>query len=211
MTGTDGHTYPTRCELAASSPPPTGSAVTPSGFRTETGTALRFALPPAPLFVADAEQVNAQGALERRWRYLPAPGAGHCVVLTVEQPNFTGRFPQSTLQLFAARALPGQQNLRNDVLSPAPPGTVAGIEQEATYSAGLDDGTSVPARILQRSYLTPGRSLISISVTGPERYVESCRMREIAASLAATGREFTGATPPAPAPGTPAPSPDATG
>jgi hypothetical protein len=69
------------------------------------------------------------------------------------------------------------------------------VQQEATYALRLEDGRQVRGRIFQRKYLTPGRTLIGISVGGPDAYAARCRMAETADSLAATGREFQGATP----------------
>jgi hypothetical protein len=80
-------------------------------------------------------------------------------------------------------------------MQPNPAGTIGGVDQEATLSATLDDGKKVPAQLFQRKYLTPGRSLIAISVAGPTANSAQCQYSAIIQSFSATGQEFNGATP----------------
>jgi hypothetical protein len=176
---------------------PASPAPLPAGFTRVSGTAFQFGLPAALKFVADGRTVTENGALERRWRYAVTPSGPFCVVVSVEQPRFTGQFPESVLQLFDAKTQPGQHTLRNATMQPAPPGTIGGVDQESTFTGTTDDGATFPSHLYQRKFLTPGQSLIALTVAGPQAQVGLCRYQEIIGTFSASGREFPGATPPA--------------
>ncbi len=167
----------------------------PAGFEPITGTALRFALPASPVFTADATTVTEDGQLVRRWRHAITPKGPFCLVETVEQAHFAGAFPASVVELFAAGEQLDQHTLLNRVMTPAPPGTLGGVDQESTFTGRLDDGTPFPAHFYQRKYLTAGHTLITLVAAGPQDHSEQCRLPSIIAGLAATGQEFAGAAP----------------
>ncbi len=113
----------------------------------------------------------------------------YCFVTASEQPRFDGDFPGSTQAIFAGRG--DRTVLRNDVITPAPRGTVAGLDQQATLTVALDAGRTVPTRLVQRAYLTPGRTLIQLSVAGPQDQAATCQLDAVAGSLRTTGTERT--------------------
>ncbi len=165
----------------------------PAGFTRVTGQSFQFGLPATPAYKLDARTIGDSGELEQRWRYAVTPAGPFCQVLAIEQKNFTGDWPQSSLQLFAAGTQPGQKTLRNEVLRPTPAGATGALAQESTFTTTLADGSSVTNHLYQRVYLTPGRSLIQLLVGGPEEQAASCRYTDILATFGLTGHEFTGA------------------
>ena len=179
-------------------------ATIPPGFETVTGATYRFGLPTGVNFVADSERVTDAGGLVKRWRYAVHPNGPYCVVVATEQANFDGQFPESVIQLFAANTQPEQHTLRNEVLRPNPPGTIGGVDQESTFLGKLDDGSTFPSHLYQRKYLTPGHSLIALTVGGPEANSAECQYAKIIGTFAANGREFSPMTP---GPSTSGPSP----
>jgi len=181
---------------ASSSTSITGAAVTmPAGFATASGTAYQFGLPSNLKFVANDGTVTDDGGLMRRWRYAITPSGPFCIIVGVEQAQFTGQFPASVLALFDAKTQPDQKTLRNAVMTPVPAGTIGGVDQESTFTGSLDDGTTFPAHLYQRKYLTTDRSLIALTVAGPESHRAECQLSMIINTFSATGRQFTGATP----------------
>jgi hypothetical protein len=98
--------------------------------------------------------------------------------------------------------------VRNQVMTPAPAGALGGVDQESTFTGTLDDGTTFPSHLYQRKFLTPGASLVALTVAGPQDQVETCRLAEIVKTFSATGTEFTGATA---TPGIPSSGPSPTG
>lgn len=173
---------------------PAAPAPLPAGFTTVKGTAYQFGLPTALNFVPEAPLTTADGGVERRWRHAIAPNGPFCVVVAVEQANFTGDFPQSVVALFDAKTQPDQTTIVNKVMSPAPAGAVGGVDQESTFTGTLSDGSTFPSHLYQRKYLTPGRSLVALTVGGPEDQAATCRLPEIITSFSATGQEFTGSS-----------------
>ena len=180
---------------------PASPAPLPAGFRPVSGTAYTFGLPATVPFLADQPIVTDDGGLETRWRYAVKPNGPFCVVVATEQARFSGQFPQSALALFASNSQPDQKTVRNAEMKPAPAGAVSGVDQESTFTGTLDDGTTFPSHLYQRKFLTPGGSLIALTVGGPEDQASACRLKDIVASFSATGHEFTGATATPPAPG----------
>lgn len=193
---------------APTSAAPANPEALPAGFRTLKGESYQFGLPATVPFLKDSSVVTADGGLETRWRYAIEPNGPFCVVVAVEQAEFDGEFPASVVALFASNSQPDQKTLRNQEMSPAPAGTVGGVDQESTFTGKLDDGTTFPSHLYQRKYLTPGGSLIALTVAGPQAQAEQCRLPEIIKSFSASGKEFTGATP---APTQPGPSASSTG
>jgi hypothetical protein len=181
-------------------------AAVPAGFTAISGTALRFALPTDVAFVQDEDRVTDDGQVVKRWRFAVTPTGPFCLALTVEQADFTGDYPGSVVALFAANTQPDQKTLRNEVMQPNPPKTIGGVDQESTFTSTLDDGTTVASHFYQRKYLTPGHSLITLGVAGPETELAACHLPEIIGTFAATGHEFTAATPSTTAPETSAPT-----
>ncbi len=171
-------------------------AAVPAGFKAISGTAYRFALPTDVAFVLDEERVTDDGQVVKRWRYAVTPTGPFCLAQTVEQADFTGAFPESVVALFAAGSQPDQKILRNEAMQPNPAGTRGGVDQESTFTGTLDDGTSFSNHLYQRKFLTPGNSLITLVVAGPETNSAQCHLPEIIGTFAATGQEFTAATPP---------------
>ena len=184
-----------------SQPTPAGSSAAatatalPAGFTPVGGTAYRFGLPSDVRFVLDQQRVTDDGSVVKRWRYAITPKGPFCLAEAAEQANFDGQFPQSVVELFAANTQPDQHTLRNEVMPVNPAGTIGGVNQESTFTGRLDDGSTFASHFYQRKYLTSGHSLIALAVGGPEDQRERCRMAEIIGSFAATGQEFTGATP----------------
>jgi hypothetical protein len=166
-----------------------GSAGRMAGGTTAGGTAYQFALPREPQFTAEAPQTTKGGAVERRWRHAVRPAGPFCTVVAVEQPHFTQQFPESVLAVFEATNQGGDHVVRNAAVAPVT-GAIGGVEQESTFTARLDDGSSTPARLFQRQYLTPGRTLVSVSAAGPQDQVEACRLTDIVNSLEVTGAEL---------------------
>ena len=163
---------------AATSIAPVAPATIPAGFTVTTGAGYQFGLPTAVNFVADSTQSTDNG-LVKRWRYAVTPKGPFCVVVTTEQANFDGQFPESVVQLFAANTQPDQQTVRNEVMRPNPPGTIGGVDQESTFTGKLDDGTTFRSHLYQRKYLTPKRSLIALTVGGPEANSAQCQYAAI--------------------------------
>jgi hypothetical protein len=180
---------------AATTAAPASPAPIPAGFQTVTGATYQFGLPTTVTFAVDSERVTDEGGLVKRWRYAVTPTGPYCVVVATEQANFNGQFPESVVQLFAANTQPEQHTLRNEVMRPNPPGTIGGVDQESTFLGRLDDGSTFDSHFYQRKYLTPGRSLIALSVGGPEANSAACQYAAIIGSFSATGQEFTPATP----------------
>jgi hypothetical protein len=174
---------------------PAAPAPIPPGFTAVTGATYRFGLPAAVSFAVDSERVTDEGGLVKRWRYAVTPSGPFCVVVATEQANFTGQFPESVVQLFAANTQPEQQTLRNEVMRPNPPGTIGGVDQESTFTGTSDDGSTFPSHLYQRKFLTPGRSLIALTVGGPEANSAECQYSAIIRSFSVTGREVVPATP----------------
>lgn len=192
---------PSEATPSASDGTPTASAAPaspapiPAGFQTVTGATYRFGLPASVTFEIDSERATDDGGLVKRWRYAVTPNGPYCVVVATEQANFAGRFPESVVQVFAANTQPDQHTLRNEVMRPNPPGTIGGVDQESTFLGRLDDGSTFTSHFYQRKYLTPGGSLIALSVGGPEANSASCQYAAIIGSFSAIGRDFTPATP----------------
>ncbi|HEX2805582.1 MAG TPA: hypothetical protein VHN80_05380 [Kineosporiaceae bacterium] len=192
--GSKGGSSPAGSSPAGSSPAGSTAAASNGGGsgstgRTTGGTAYQFALPQELPFTADAPQRTKGGAVERRWRHAVHPAGPFCTVVGVEQPHFTQRFPESVLAVFEATNQGGDHVVRNAAVPPVA-GAIGGVEQESTFTATLDDGSSTPARLFQRQYLTPGRTLVSISAAGPQDQVETCRLAAIVGSLEVTGTEL---------------------
>jgi hypothetical protein len=175
---------------AGSSPAGSDGAAATSMSPVAGGTAYTFALPSDMVFSSDSERTTKDGAVERRWRHAVRPAGPFCTVVAVEQPNFTQRFPESVLAVFEATNQGGDHVVRNVAIPPVT-GAVGGVDQESTFTARLDDGTSTAARLFQRQYLTSGRTLVSVSAAGPQDQVEACRLATIVSSLELTGRELS--------------------
>jgi hypothetical protein len=161
------------------------------------GTSYRFTLPDSPSFTAQPDlRPSTNGAMERRWRYAVRPAGPFCTVVAVEQPHFTQAFPASVIAVFdATNAGVGEHVVRNAAIPPVA-GALAGVAQEATFGATLDDGSTVAARVFQRQFLTRGRTLVSVSAAGPQDELEACRIAAVVESLQLTGRELTVSSPP---------------
>jgi len=153
-----------------------------------------FGLPSSPVYALDTRKIGDGGVLEERWRYAVGSSGSFCVVLAIQQKNFTGDFPQFAIQLFAAKSQRDQHTLRNEVIKPTPPGAIGAVDQESTFTSALDDGTLLTNHFYERRYLTRGRSLIQLVVAGPEGQAATCRYTDILSTFALTGQEFTGAT-----------------
>lgn len=169
---------------------PTGvvdSAGPVSGGTEVGGTSYRFTLPTDPAFEPGPEQVTDNGTALRSWRWAVADGGPYCFVTASEQPRFAGDFPGSTQAIFAGRG--DRTVLRNDPITPAPNGTVAGLDQQATLTVTAEGGQEVPTRLVQRTYLTPGGTLIQLSVAGPQEQAATCQLDAVAASLRTTGAD----------------------
>jgi hypothetical protein len=186
-----------------SGPEPASAGALPAGFHRISGMSYEFGLPNSPVYVQDSQTVGVGGSLETRWRYGVTAAGPFCLVLTIEQKNYTGDFPASSEQLFANAGQPDQHTVRNEILKPTPSGATAALNQESTFISTLSNGKSMPSHLYERVYLTPGHSLIQFLVGGPEAQSSSCHYTDILATFALTGQEFTGATPP------PTPSPSA--
>lgn len=104
-----------------------------------------------------------------------------------EQPAYTGTFPAAILQTFEVLAEKTDKVIANEQVPP-PPGAVGAVRQELTFSAKLASGTTVQARLYQRQLLTRGRTLVSVTVAGPENALSRCRATDITASLQLTAR-----------------------
>jgi hypothetical protein len=187
--------------------PPSAVAL-PAGFHRISGTTYEFGLPNNPAYVEDDQRVGPGGSLQMRWRYALTPTGPSCLVLAVEQKNYTGDFPDSSIKQFADADQPEQHTIRNELLKPTPRGASGALNQESTYTSTMSDGRSIPSRLYQRVYLTPGNSLVQFLVGGPDNQAGACHYTDILATFVLTGREFTGATAPSISPNTPsAPSP----
>jgi hypothetical protein len=181
---------------AGSAPDPSSGPSSSAGLVRVGGEAYSIGVPSAPAFVTRPDQVRSSGARVKFWVYDPAPGdkdRGRCFVEAVEQARFGGDFPQVSLLLFAQPEPPDRKVLRNAVMKPAPPGTVAAVDQEATMPVRLLSGRTIGAHQWQREYLLPDRTLISVTVTVPEDEAATCRAADIAASLRPTGRSVSSA------------------
>jgi hypothetical protein len=176
---------------APGSPPAQGAAPTGSADgRTVEGTSYRFTLPADPLFTELPQRTTARGAIERQWHYAVQPGGPFCTVAAAEEPQFTQLFPGAVIALFAAtNAEAGEHVVRNDSASPVD-GAVGGVEQEATFPLRLASGATVDGRLFERQYLTPGRTLVSLSAAGPQDRVGACGLEALVRSLQVTGREL---------------------
>ena len=187
-------------DASGATPTPTGVTsptpiALPAGFTRVTGQSFQFGLPTTPAYTLDARQVGDDGSLEQRWRYAVSPSGPFCQVLAIEQKNFAGDWPQSSLQLFAAGTQPGQKTLRNEVLKPTPAGAIGALAQESTFTTTLADGSPVTSHLYQRVYLTPGHSLVQLLVGGPEDQAGACHYTDILATFGLTGHEFTAPRP----------------
>jgi hypothetical protein len=205
--GSSGGASPPKPTAAGSAASTSAPAAMPASFKTVGGTAYRFGLPTSPEFVLDEQRVTDNGSLVKRWRYAVTPNGPFCLAEAVEQADFTGQFPESVVELFAANTQPDQHTLRTEVMKPNPPGTIGGVDQESTFTGRLDDGTTFPSHFYQHKYLTPGHSLIALAVAGPEANSAQCQLATILSTFSATGQEFTPATP---EPSTSGPGPSAT-
>jgi hypothetical protein len=192
-------------------PEPASAGVIPAGFHRISGLSYEFGLPNSPVYVQDSQIVGVGGSLESRWRYGVTASGPFCLVLAIEQKNYTGDFPTSSEQLFANAGQPNQHTVRNEVLTPTPSGAAAALNQESTFTSTLSNGKSMPSHLYQRVYLTPGHSLIQFLVGGPEAQSSSCHYTDILATFSLTGQEFIGATPPPPTPSPSAIEPSAKG
>ena len=194
-TGTTGATGPASGPASGAATPvpsgaPTGVVDSPgpvTGGTEVGGTSYRFDLPAEPVFEPGPEQVTDNGTALRSWRWAVADGGPFCFVTASEQPRFSGDFPGSTQTIFAGRG--DRTVLRNDPITPAPRGTVAGLDQQATLTVTLDGGQQVATRLVQRTYLTPGGTLIQLSVAGPQDQAATCQLDAVAGSLRTTGVE----------------------
>lgn len=161
------------------------------------GTSYRIRLPEQPAFEPEGEQLEA-GSSVRRWRHAVRPEGPFCIVIASEQGNFDGTFPESVISLFDVPQQPGQKNLRNRSIDPAPAGTDGGVEQESTFTGSLADGSTFPAHLYQRAYLTPGKTLVKVGAAGPEDQIAACGLAQVVASLQVTGSEYAAAASPSP-------------
>jgi hypothetical protein len=193
--GGSGDATPAATTPAAPTPPARTPTAPPAG--ADGGTSYRIRLPSQPAFEPQAEQVD-QGASIRRWQHAVRPQGRSCIVVASEQAGFDGPFPESVISLFDVPQQPGQKNLRNRAIDPTPAGTAGGVEQESTFTGRLADGTTFPAHLYQRAYLTPGKTLIKVGAAGPEDQVQACGLAQVVASLQVTGSEYSAAGSPAP-------------
>jgi hypothetical protein len=173
---------------ASRSVPPTPPPSFAPGLHRAGGTAYVFGVPTSPSFTPGRSDTTAAGARVQRFSHELRPGGPACTIVASEQPAYTGRFPSAPIQVFAALASPGDRIVHNEATSP-PAGAAAALRQELTFTARLADGTGVPARLFQRQLLTPGRTLVQLTVAGPEDALDSCRVKDIAGSLQLTGAE----------------------
>jgi len=176
---------------ASAVPPPPASF--PPGLQPAGGTAYAFGLPSEPAFVAGKGETRPDGTVIRRWRRELSAGGPACSIVASEQPAYTGDFPNALLLVFDTLAENTDKVVVNESVPP-PAGAVGAIRQESTFSAKLADDRTVPGRLYQRQLLTPGKTLVSLAVAGPETTSDPCRAAEVAASLQLTGKEAKAAS-----------------
>jgi hypothetical protein len=166
-----------------------GSSGVPSG-EVVSGSAYRIRIPTAPAYLLDQDEVRADdGAHLRRWRHAVTATGPFCVVIATEQPHFTGDFPGASIALLQAEKGPKDTIVKNAVVTPAPSGVLGAVDQEETFVSTLDDGSTVNARLFGRDVLTPGRTLVSVTASGPDDGGQACASKAIVASLELTGAE----------------------
>lgn len=153
------------------------------------GAAFSVVLPPAAGYRAQPEVSTESGAVVRRWRAV-AGRSRFCTVVAAEQAAYAGAFPAAAIAAFAAPREEGSRVIRNEVIRPAPRGTVAAVVQEGTFVSSLGAAGTIAGRVVTRQFLTPGRTLVSVSAAGPDGSTR-CRPDLVAGSLTATGAEYT--------------------
>jgi hypothetical protein len=181
--GSSGSTQPRTADSAASAGTTDGEVI--------EGAAFRFRLPRTPSFEASDEQTVEGGAIKRRWQHAITAGGPYCMVVAVEQPSYTQPFPGSVLAVFEALNAEKSDHIIRNTSIPPVAGAIGGVDQELEYTLRLDDGTTAPARMYQRQYLTPGKALVSVAASSPQDQAAACGISAVVASLEVTGRELT--------------------
>lgn len=179
-------------EAKRSAGPPPAPSFGP-GLQAATGTSYAVGIPTDPAFTAVPTETKENGARVSHWSFELTPGGASCTIVASEQPSYTGDFPGAALETFTALAESTDHIVANEAVPP-PAGAVAAVRQEEQFTAKLKDGSSVPARLFQRQLLTPGKTLVSLSVAGPEDALTRCRASDIMGSLQLTGQELGGAS-----------------
>lgn len=166
---------------------PDPSAPLPDGLRLEQATSFAYGLPNDGSFASGKNEIR-DGAVITRWTQ-PVEGTGaNCTVVASEQPAYKGQFPGALIEIFETLS-EEDEILANESEDP-PPGALGAVRQESRFEGRLQDGSTLTGHLFQRQLLTPGRTLVSLTVSGPETALETCRLTDIMASLRLTGEEL---------------------